>query len=92
MKTADVHRFLVVCALVPDLYCPGFNPRQPLGKNSNLARAALRYKVNAAQITVSVRAELSKNRKETRTGSSSHKGSTRTTARTDKVFSQRRAR
>src|SRR5436305_5875136 len=33
MKTADVNRFLVVCALVSDLYCPGYNPRQSLGKN-----------------------------------------------------------
>jgi hypothetical protein len=92
MKTADVNRFLVVCALVSDLYCPGYSPRQSLAKDSNLARTAARYKVNAAQITVSAQGELSKNRKETRTGSSSHKGSTRTTARTHKVFSQRRAR
>src|SRR5437667_10702359 len=37
MKTADLHRFLDVCALVSDLYCPGYNPRQALEKNSNLA-------------------------------------------------------
>ncbi len=29
MKAADLNRFLVVCALVSDLYCPGYNPRQP---------------------------------------------------------------
>src|SRR5436853_2212350 len=33
MKAADVNRFLVVCALVSDLYCPGYNPRQSLGKD-----------------------------------------------------------
>ena len=26
MKAADLIRFLVVCALVSDLYCPGYNP------------------------------------------------------------------
>ncbi|HLB88314.1 MAG TPA: hypothetical protein VJK29_11740 [Terriglobales bacterium] len=40
MTTADLHRFLVVCALVSDLYCPGYNPRQTLAKNSNLARTS----------------------------------------------------
>jgi hypothetical protein len=45
MKAADLNRFLVVCALVSDLYCPGYNPRQSLEKNSNLARTAARYKV-----------------------------------------------
>src|SRR5438046_714166 len=29
MKAADLNRFLVVCALVSDTYCPGYNPRQP---------------------------------------------------------------
>jgi len=37
-KPADLNRFLINCALVSDLYCPGYNPRQPLDKNSNLAR------------------------------------------------------
>ncbi len=27
MKAADLIRFLVVCALVSDLYCPGYNPK-----------------------------------------------------------------
>ena len=43
MTAADLHRFLVVCALVSDLYCPGYNPRQSLEKNSNLARTATQY-------------------------------------------------
>jgi Peptidase family M28 len=32
MKPAGLNRFLVVCALVSDLYCPGYNPRQSLEK------------------------------------------------------------
>jgi len=60
MKTADLNRFLVVCALVSDLYCPGYNPRQSLEKNSNLARTAGRNKIDSAKISEAVRAELSK--------------------------------
>jgi hypothetical protein len=40
MKAADLNPFLVVCALVSDLYCPGYNPTQSLEKNSNLTRTA----------------------------------------------------
>jgi len=60
MKSADLNRFLVVCALVSDVYCPGYNPRQPLEKNSNLARTAAQYKVDVAKIAAGVRTELSK--------------------------------
>lgn len=62
MKTADVYRFLVVCALVSDLYCPGYNPRQSLSKEANLARTAVQYKVDSAKIATAVRAELSGNK------------------------------
>src|SRR6266436_121601 len=62
MKAADVNRFLVVCALVSDLYCPGYNPRQTLATDSNLARAATRYKIEAAKISTAIRAELSSNK------------------------------
>src|SRR2546422_1549476 len=60
MKTADLHRFLVVCALVSDLYCPGYNPKQTLERDSNLARTAARYKVDTSQMVAGVRTELSK--------------------------------
>jgi ParB family chromosome partitioning protein len=60
MKAADVHRFLVVCALVSDLYCPGYNSKQSLAKDSDLARTAARYKIDSAKIATAVRAELSK--------------------------------
>jgi hypothetical protein len=60
MKTADLNRFLVVCALVSDLYCPGYNPKQSLEKSSNLARTAARYKVDSAKLATAAIAELSK--------------------------------
>jgi len=60
MTAADLHRFLAVCALVSDLYCPGYNPTQALAKDSNLSRAAARYKVDPAKIIAAVRVELTK--------------------------------
>jgi hypothetical protein len=63
MTAGDLHRFLVVCALVSDLYCPGYNPKQPLAKDSNLERTAARYKVDAAKVSATVRAELTKKAK-----------------------------
>jgi hypothetical protein len=62
MKAADLNRFLVVCALVSDLYCPGYNPRQSLEKDCNLARTAARYKIDSAKIAALVRGELSKSK------------------------------
>src|SRR6266403_1743015 len=60
MKAGDLNRFLVASALVSDLYCPGYNPRQSLAKDSNLAHTAARYKVDVAKIAAGVRTELSK--------------------------------
>jgi ParB family chromosome partitioning protein len=60
MSTQEVQHLLVVCALVSDLYCPGYNPRQALGKDSNLARTAIRYKIDTAKVSKTVREELSK--------------------------------
>ena len=61
MNAQDLQRFLIVCALVSDLYCPGFNPRQSLAKDSHLARTAARYKIDPVRIAADVRAELTKN-------------------------------
>ena len=58
MSTADLHRFLVVCALISDLYCPGYDPKQSLAKDSNLALTAARYKIETAKVIGQVRAEL----------------------------------
>jgi hypothetical protein len=66
MTAADLYSFLVVCALASDLYCPGYNPRQELSKDSNLARTAARYRVDTAKITSAVHAELSKTIKNTK--------------------------
>ncbi len=59
MTAADVHRFLVICALVSNLYCADHNPRRSLARESNLARTAARYKVDTAKITKAVRTVLS---------------------------------
>jgi len=78
MTNANLHRFLVVCALVSDLYGPGYNPRQLLEKNSNLALTATRYKkADRAAIGATARLELSskgiKLRKERRVGDKQRK-------------------
>jgi ParB family chromosome partitioning protein len=58
MSMPNLQRFLIVCALVSDLYCPGYSPRQPLARDSNLARTAARYKIDTTKLTAEVRAEL----------------------------------
>jgi len=60
MSQPQLHQFLLVCSLASDLYCPGYNPRQPLSKDSNLAQAAARYKVDTAKLASEVKAELPK--------------------------------
>jgi hypothetical protein len=74
MTAADLHRFLVICALVSDLYCPGNNPRQPLAKDSNLARTAARHKVDAVRAAAAVRVELASKTNSHRTKSNRSKG------------------
>ena len=77
MKAADLNRFLVVCALVSDLYCPGYNPKQSLAKDSNLARTAIRYKIDVGRVAAAVRADLTKNKK-TKGGKTNSKSSPKT--------------
>lgn len=74
MTAADLHRFLVACALASDLYCPGYNPKQSLGKESNLARTAVRYKIDITRVAATVRAELTQ-RKEAGAGTKKSKSS-----------------
>ncbi len=59
MELADLNRFLVVAALLPDLYCAGYSPGAALSDDSKLALIAARYEVDAAKITVEVKTELS---------------------------------
>lgn len=67
MTTADLNRFLVTCALVPDLYCPGHSSAETLSKEANLMRMAVRYRVSASKIGTRVLTELSKKRKDSKT-------------------------
>jgi ParB family transcriptional regulator, chromosome partitioning protein len=75
MKVADLNRFLVVCALVPDLYCPGYDPGQTLAKDSNLARIAVRYEIDTAKLAAAVRTELIRNKRTSRTKPTTNKNS-----------------
>jgi ParB family transcriptional regulator, chromosome partitioning protein len=63
MTAADLNRFMVTCAIVPDLYCPGYSSAETLSKEANLMRTALRYKVDAAKVTATVTAKYSRKRK-----------------------------
>ena len=58
MTAADLNRFTVTCALLPDLYCPGYSSAETLSKEANLMRTAARYKVDASKITATVTTEL----------------------------------
>lgn len=64
MPMQQVQHFLIVCALVSDLYCPGYNPRQALAKDSKLAVTALRYKIDTGKLAAEVRTELLEKKKE----------------------------
>ena len=63
MTTADLNRFVVTCALVSDLYCPGYSSAETLSKEANLMKAAARYEVDASKIIATVTTELSRKRK-----------------------------
>jgi hypothetical protein len=63
MTAADLNRFMVTCAIVPDLYCPGYSLAETLSKEANLMRTAACYKVAASKITATVTAELSSKRR-----------------------------
>jgi hypothetical protein len=63
VTAADLNRFMVTCALVPDLYCPGYSSAETLSKEANLMRTAVRYKVEASKITARVTAESSAKRR-----------------------------
>ncbi|MCI0718093.1 MAG: ParB/RepB/Spo0J family partition protein [Acidobacteria bacterium] len=63
MTAADLNRFIVTSALISDLYYGGYGGDDVLSKDSNLAEAASRYKVDSAKITATVKAELSAKRK-----------------------------
>jgi hypothetical protein len=90
MKAGDLNRFLVVCALGSDLYCPGFNPGQSLTKDSNLGRAAARYKIDSAKIATAVREELSKTKTKTKHTNEPGRKPTTSTAHPPQASSRKR--
>jgi hypothetical protein len=63
MTAADLTRFMVTCAFLPDLYCAGYSSAEALSKESNLMKVAAPYKVNAARLTPKVKAERSRARR-----------------------------
>jgi ParB family transcriptional regulator, chromosome partitioning protein len=73
MSTPEVQHFFVVWSLVSDLYCPGYDPKQALAKDSNLARTAARYKIDTAKLASEVRIELSAKKEKGVTGKASTK-------------------
>jgi hypothetical protein len=66
MSMQRVQHFLIVCALVSGLYCPGYNPKQALAKDSKLAVTALRYKIDPGKLAAELRTELLKKQKRRR--------------------------
>jgi hypothetical protein len=63
MTGADLNRLIVTCALVPDLYCPGYSPAETLSKEGNLMRTAGRYKIDISKIVKTVAIKISGRRK-----------------------------
>jgi ParB family transcriptional regulator, chromosome partitioning protein len=60
MTTAEIGRFLIVCAIASDLYCPSYISGAALPKDSKLAKEAAHYKVNAGRILREVKERLAK--------------------------------
>jgi hypothetical protein len=60
MTAADIGRFLVICALASDLYCPTYMSSPTVAKDSNLAMAARHYKVNGERILRELKLRLAK--------------------------------
>ena len=63
MTAADLNRFLVTCALVSDLYCPGYSSSAALPTKSNLATTASRYIVDVRKLTTQMSEALSRKTK-----------------------------
>src|SRR5207248_10838728 len=60
MTTAEIGRFLLVCALASDLYCPTYLSGATLTKDSKLAQEAAHYKINAGRLLCEVKERLAK--------------------------------
>jgi hypothetical protein len=58
MTTTEIGKFLMVCALASDLYCPTYVGGGTLAKDSSLAREATYYKVSAERIIGELKEKL----------------------------------
>jgi len=58
MALADLHRFLIVCALASDLCIPVYGAARGMAKDCNLARTAARCRIDIGKIAAEVRSEL----------------------------------
>ncbi len=58
MTTADLNRFVVTCALVPDLYCSSYSSAEILSKEANLMKAAVRHRVDASKVAAKVNCRI----------------------------------
>jgi hypothetical protein len=61
MTTAEIGRFLMVCALAGDLYCPTYISGATLTRHSILAKEAAHYRINSEKIVREARERLAKN-------------------------------
>ena len=77
MTTPQIGKFLVVCSLASDLYCPTYNAGTPLPKDSSLAREAAHHKINPDRILRQVREGLTKKPPQKKTQSKSRPASAR---------------
>ncbi|MGA3328209.1 MAG: hypothetical protein ABSF45_27480 [Terriglobia bacterium] len=60
MTTAETGRFLMVCALASDLYCPAYLSGATLPKDSKLAKEAAHYRINADKVFREIRDSFAK--------------------------------
>src|SRR5207245_7283679 len=60
MTTAEIGKFLVLCALASDLYCPTYLSGATPAKDSKLAKEAAHYKVNAGSVLREASEKLAK--------------------------------
>jgi ParB family chromosome partitioning protein len=60
MTTVDTGRFLMVCALASDLYCPTYLSGATLAKESKLAKEAAHYRINTDRILREIRENFAK--------------------------------
>jgi hypothetical protein len=76
MTTAEIGKFLVVCALASELYFPTYYSG-PSSKDSKLAREAGHYKVSSNGVLAQIRSDLTKNTQLGKKRQTSLQGSTK---------------